>query len=116
MIDWLRRLWRGTLAVTDLSRVPLPLYMRESAGLGAPEPQKVVECSECGTRYFARAKGAVVPEDGKCWRCSTGKERAVAPSRVAIEHAREQDAVLLAQRARMKERLRFFEGAKRRRR
>lgn len=116
MKKWLRQILRGRRKVSDLSIIPLPLYMRESAGLPPPEPQKVAECAGCGVRYFERAKGSTVPEDGKCWACSTGKEREVGPSRIAIEHAREQDTVLLASRARAKERMRFFEGAKRRRR
>lgn len=114
MIKWLKRLWRGSRKVSDLSCIPLPLYMRESAGLPPPEPQKVAECAGCGVRYFERARGAAVPEDGKCWACSTGKERAPGPSRIAIEHARDQDAELLASWSRAKERMRFFEGAKRR--
>lgn len=70
------RLWRGSLDVVELSRYPLPLYLRRSAGLGPPEPPRVVACSGCGVRYFARVPGSHVPEDGRCRACATGRRPA----------------------------------------
>ena len=73
---WIVRLWRGSLDVVELSRYPLPLYLRRSAGLGPPEPPRVVACSGCGVRYFARVLGSHVPEDGRCRACATGRRPA----------------------------------------
>ena len=78
LFSWLRRMVRGTLAVTDLSRYPLPLYLRHSAGLPPPEPPRVVACSACGVRYFERPAGSHLPEDGRCRACVTGATRPAA--------------------------------------
>ncbi len=72
----------GRKVVSDFADYPLPLYMRQSAGLPPPEPPKVSSCSKCATRYFERTKGSFVPEDGMCHACSTGKPRAL-PARLA---------------------------------
>lgn len=72
----------GRKAVSDFADYPLPLYMRQRAGLGPAEPPKIGKCSKCETKYFERVKGSFVPEDGMCHACSTGKPRAL-PARLA---------------------------------
>ncbi len=76
------RLVRGVRDVSDTSEIPLPLYMRQSAGLPPPKPPQVNQCSKCPTKYFERVKGSFVPEDGMCHACSTGKQRGL-PARLA---------------------------------
>lgn len=78
------RLTRGSRAMNDFSDYPLPLYMRQSAGLPPPEPPKVVACSDCGGRYFERTTGSFIKENGKCRACATTPAAAtVSPFRRA---------------------------------
>lgn len=88
---WFVRMWRGSLDVIELSRYPLPLYLRRSAGLGPPEPPRVVSCSGCGVRYFERVAGSHLPEDGRCRKCAAKVTLRVVP-------AGEADAMIRRQR------------------
>lgn len=113
MIDVLRRLWRGTQAVTDLSGMPLPYYMRLSAGLPPLEPQRVIECGTCHTRYFARATGSAVPEDGRCWACSTGAPRVAVPTNAEVTHLRDEAAQAIEMRKRSRSAVADFRARRR---
>ena len=91
---WLRlvRFWRGSLAVVELDKYPLPLYLRRSAGLGPPEPQRVATCSACGVRYFERAPGSHLPEDGRCRACATGRRPAARVEPLVRPHPQRRPA------------------------
>jgi len=77
-----RNLVLGTKYEVDFADYPLPLYMRQSAGLPPPKPPRVNQCSKCEVKYFERVKGSFVTEDGMCHACSTGKQRGI-PARLA---------------------------------
>lgn len=64
------RLARGSRAMNDFADYPLPLYMRQSAGLPPPEPPKVAKCG-CGVMYFERTAGSFIKENGQCRSCAT---------------------------------------------
>lgn len=84
LVAWIVRLWRGSRAVVDLNDYPVPLYLRRSAGLGPPAPPRVVKCSGCGVRYFERAAGAFLPEDGRCRGCASKVGRAAVTQEEAV--------------------------------
>ena len=59
----------------DYTGKPLPLYLREVGGDTTRLPTRAASCSKCGTKYLGRPIVGPFPEDGKCFRCSTGMER-----------------------------------------
>ena len=82
------RFIRGSRAVSDCSELPLPLMMRQVAGISPPRPPLVVTCGKCGVMYFARVEGAAVVENGLCWQCATGAPRQAVPTAAEVAATR----------------------------